>query len=239
MSRKASYAETIRRREDRGQANHGWLKTSHSFSFADYYDALHMGFGALRVINEDYVEPGHGFGMHAHRDMEIITLVLSGQLHHEDSMGHSSTIGPYEVQRITAGTGMRHSEFNNGALSTHLLQIWIEPNVRGVAPSYAQKKLPPGFARGRLGLIASADEHAPLVTIRQDAMLYLGAVHGSEGIVYDLDPSRMAYVHVVKGNIEVNGHLLRAGDALKTSSPHNILARGEEAEVLLFDLAQS
>lgn len=236
MTEQSSFADTIRLGRERGHVNHGWLKTYHSFSFADYYDPEHMGFGALRVINEDYVKPGYGFGMHSHRDMEIVTLVLSGQLRHEDSMGHMATMGAYEIQRISAGSGMRHSEFSHGEADTHLLQIWIEPNVRGVAPSYEQKKLEPENARGRLHLIVAKEPTTAGVSLQQDAKIFLGALHGDETIEYALPISRRAYVHVIKGRVKVNGHSLTGGDALKTFAPRIVLESGELAEVLLFDL---
>jgi len=232
----SSFADTIRPSQERGHVNHGWLKTYHSFSFADYYDPAHMGFGALRVINEDFVKPGHGFGMHSHRDMEIVTLVLSGQLRHEDSMGHTATMGAYEIQRITAGSGMRHSEYSQGEADTHLLQIWIEPNVRGVAPSYEQKKLEPENARGRLHLIAAQETTTTGVSLQQDVKIFLGALHGDETIEYVLSASRRAYVQVIKGLVTVNGHALIGGDALKTFAPRIVLEGGAQAEVLLFDL---
>jgi len=232
----SSFIDTIRLGSERGHVNHGWLKTYHSFSFADYYDPEHMGFGALRVINEDYVQPGYGFGMHSHRDMEIVTLVLSGQLRHEDSMGHMATMGAYEIQRISAGSGMRHSEFSHGQADTHLLQIWIEPNVRGVVPSYEQKKLEPENAQGRLHLIAANEPSATGVSLQQDAKIFLGALHGDETIEYELPTSRRAYVHIIKGRAKVNGHSLTGGDALKTLAPRIVLKSGELAEVLLFDL---
>jgi len=236
MTENYSLTGIVRPGGERGHVNHGWLKTYHSFSFADYYDPEHMGFGALRVINEDYVKPGHGFGMHSHRDMEIVTLVLSGQLRHEDSMGHMATMGAYEIQRITAGKGMRHSEFSHGETDTHLLQIWIEPTVRGVAPSYEQKKLEPELARGQLHLIAAKDATPSGVSMQQDAKIFLGLLHGDETIEYALPMSRRAYVHVIKGNIKINGHSLTGGDALKIFAPQITLEEGALAEVLLFDL---
>ncbi|MBS3888711.1 MAG: pirin family protein [Firmicutes bacterium] len=236
VTEQSSFSDTIRLGRDRGHANHGWLKTYHSFSFADYYDPAHMGFGALRVINEDYVQPGHGFGMHHHRDMEIVTLVLSGQLRHEDSMGHMATMGAYEVQRITAGSGMRHSEHSQGSVDTHLLQIWIEPNVRGVAPSYEQKQLDVEHARGRLLLIAAPQATETGVTLQQDAKIFLCKLHGDEALDYSLDTGRRAYVQVIKGSVKVNGQVLLGGDALKTFAPKVSIENGDLAEVLLFDL---
>jgi len=230
--------DKLRKSLDRGQADHGWLRTSHSFSFAEYYDPQHMGYGALRVINEDYVNPGYGFGMHAHKDMEIITLVLAGQLQHKDSMGHSAIIGPYEVQRITAGTGMRHSEHSSGTETTHLIQIWIIPHTRALTPSYEQKSLPPNYIKGQLSLIASPSGGSAAVKIHQDAYVYYGALTDQTTLKHDLAPSRMAYVQLVKGNLVVNGHDLSAGDALMTCSPAIILKGGRDAEVMLFDLPQ-
>jgi len=238
MSMEDSRADIIRKSQDRGHADHGWLRTFHSFSFADYYDPLHMGFGALRVINEDYVAPGYGFGMHAHRDMEIITLVLAGQLHHKDSMGYSANIGPYEVQRITAGTGMRHSEQSSGTETTHLLQIWITPHTRGLTPSYEQKSLPQNYTLGQLSLLASPSGGSSAVKVHQDSYVYYGFLRSRGIIRHELAPSRMAYLHLVKGNLVVNGHDLSAGDALMTSSTQLNLERGGDAEVLLFDLSQ-
>jgi len=227
----------LRRSRERGHANHGWLDSYHSFSFADYYDPRHMGFGPLRVINEDRVQPGSGFGTHGHRDMEIISYVLEGALGHKDSMGNGSTIVPGDVQRMSAGTGVRHSEFNHEKSGvTHFLQIWIEPNVTGIAPSYEQKHFEPEEKRGRLRLIASPDGRGGSVTIHQDALLYAGLFDGGESVKLSLKKNRKGYVHVARGRITVNGHALEAGDALKTDGGTIELKDGEDAEVLLFEL---
>jgi quercetin 2,3-dioxygenase len=228
--------EQIRRSGERGRADHGWLRSFHSFSFADYYDPQHMGFGPLRVINEDRVQAGAGFGTHGHRDMEIISYVLEGSLGHEDSMGNGSTIVPGDVQRMSAGSGVRHSEHNHEkAGTTHFLQIWIEPSVTGIAPSYEQKHYPPQEKRGRLRLIASPDGAQGSVTIHQDALIYAGLFDGRENASYDLKNER-GYVHVARGRVTVNGHKLEAGDALKTGPGVIEIESGEGAEVLVFDL---
>ena len=228
--------EQVRRSSERGHADHGWLDSYHSFSFADYYDPRHMGFGPLRVINEDRVQAGAGFGTHGHRDMEIISYVLEGALGHKDSMGNGSTIVPGDVQRMSAGSGVRHSEYNyekSGA--THFLQIWIEPSVAGIPPSYEQKHFEPEQKRGRLRLIASPDGAEGSVTIHQDALVYAGLFDGRENASYDLKRKR-GYVHVARGRVSVNGNRLEAGDALKTEDGTIELENGENAEVLLFDL---
>jgi redox-sensitive bicupin YhaK (pirin superfamily) len=226
----------LRRSAERGHANHGWLDSYHSFSFADYQDPQHMGYGPLRVINEDRVAPGSGFGTHGHRDMEIISYVLEGSLGHKDSMGTGSTIVPGDVQRMSAGTGVRHSEFNHDkAGTTHFLQIWIEPNVRGIAPEYEQKRFEEAEKRGRLRLIASPDGRDGSVTIHQDALLYAGLFDGNETASYKLQNEK-GYVHVARGRITANGHVLNAGDALKTEGGSIELKNGEKAEVLVFDL---
>jgi quercetin 2,3-dioxygenase len=226
----------LRRSADRGHANHGWLDSYHSFSFADYYDPQHMGFGPLRVINEDRVQAGKGFGTHGHRDMEIITYVLEGSLGHNDSIGNGSTIVPGDVQRMSAGTGVRHSEFNHEKQGvTHFLQIWIEPSATGIPPSYEQKHFNPGEKRGRLRLIASPDGRDGSVTIHQDAFLYAGLFDRAERAGYQLQNGR-GYVHVARGRITVNGQVLEAGDALKTESGAIELKDGKQAEVLVFDL---
>ncbi len=229
----------IRRAGERGLADHGWLRSFHSFSFADYHDPAHMGFGALRVINEDRIQPGTGFGTHGHRDMEIISYVLEGALAHHDSMGNGSTIVPGDVQRMSAGRGVTHSEFNHDKTGvTHFLQIWIEPNARGIVPSYEQKPFAAAEKRGRLRLVASPDGREGSVTIHQDAYLYAALLDGADRVSHPLDRSRRAYVHVVRGRVSVNGTPLAAGDALKASAVGEIvLEQGEGAEVLLFDLA--
>ena len=228
----------VRRSAERGFADHGWLRSFHTFSFADYHDPKHMGFGALRVINEDRVRPGAGFGTHGHRDMEILSYVLEGALAHKDSMGTGSVIVPGDVQRMSAGRGVTHSEFNHDQKDvTHFLQIWIEPAARGIAPSYEQKHFAPQDKRGRLRLIASPDGADGSVTIHQDARLYAGLFDGAERAEHATAKGRRAYVHVARGKIAVNGTALEAGDALKTDAPRILLEKGEDAEVLLFDLA--
>ncbi len=228
----------LRRAGERGFADHGWLRSFHTFSFADYYDPEHMGFGPLRVINEDRIRPGSGFGTHGHRDMEIISYVLEGALAHKDSMGTGSTIVPGDVQRMSAGRGVLHSEFNDDQKGvTHFLQIWIEPAVRGIEPSYEQKHFAPAEKRGRLRLIASPDGAEGSVRIHQDARLYAGLFDGAERAEHKLAAGRRAYVHVARGRITANGNPLEAGDALKTDAARVVLEHGNGAEVLLFDLA--
>ena len=229
----------IRKSDERGYADHGWLRSFHSFSFADYHDPAHMGFGALRVINEDRVNPGMGFGTHGHRDMEIISYVLEGAVEHKDSMGNGSVIRPGDVQRMSAGTGVRHSEFNPSKTEgVHFLQIWIEPGVAGIAPSYEEKHFDAASKRGKLRLVASADAREGSVKIHQDASLYAALVDGVEKIAHTLAKWRRAYVHVARGSVSVNGQALDAGDALKVSGTGEVtLDRGSKAEVLLFDLA--
>jgi redox-sensitive bicupin YhaK (pirin superfamily) len=229
----------LRRSEDRGHANHGWLDSHFSFSFADYHDPKHMGFGALRVINDDRIAGGSGFGTHGHRDMEIISYVLEGELAHKDSMGNGSVIRPGDVQRMSAGKGVMHSEFNHAQdRQTHLLQIWIEPNVRGIVPGYEEKHFDEADKRGRLRLIASPDGRDGSVTIHQDAKVYAGLFDGDERAAVPLANGRRAYVHVASGEVTVNGTPLKAGDALKAIDEAQIeLTQGRQAEVLLFDLA--
>jgi len=227
----------IRRSSERGLAEHGWLKSFHTFSFAGYHDPQHMGYGPLRVINEDRVQPGAGFGTHSHRDMEILSYVLEGELAHQDSMGNGSTIVPGDVQRMSAGTGVRHSEFNHDKSGvTHFLQIWIEPAKSGLSPSYEQKHFAPADKRGRLRLIASPDGAEGSVTVHQDARVYAGLFEGAEKARLALAPGRKAYVHVARGSLQVNGERLRAGDALKTDAGALDFGGGEAAEVLVFDL---
>jgi redox-sensitive bicupin YhaK (pirin superfamily) len=226
----------LRRAGERGYADHGWLRSFHSFSFADYYDPQHMGFGPLRVINEDRVQAGAGFGTHGHRDMEIISYVLDGALAHKDSMGNGSSIVPGDVQRMSAGTGVRHSEFNeNKSGVTHFLQIWIEPAVAGIPPSYEQKHFDDSEKRGRLRLIASPDAAQGSVKIHQDARVYAGLFDGDERARQDVH-GHLAYVHVARGAVTVNGQRLGAGDALKTDERAVSISDGDKAEVLLFDL---
>ena len=231
--------QTLRKSQERGYADHGWLKSYHSFSFAGYHDPAHMGWGNLRVINEDRIEKGTGFGKHGHRDMEIISYVLSGELAHQDSMGNVKGIPPGDVQRMSAGTGVTHSEFNHAKdQTTHFLQIWIEPNVTGIAPSYEQKSVPEVDKRGALRLLASPDGAQGSVTIHADATIRAGLFNGAERSERALDPGRKAYVHLVRGALEVNGQRLNAGDALLLANePAVSFSNGSDAEVLLFELA--
>lgn len=228
----------IRKSEDRGHANHGWLDSYHTFSFADYYDEKHMGFGPLRVINEDRVNAGAGFGTHGHRDMEIISYVLEGELAHKDSMGTGSVIRPGDVQRMSAGSGVRHSEFNHAKdQTTHFLQIWIQPNVNGIPPSYEEKHFAAEEKRGRLRLIASPDGADGSVLIHQDAKLYAGLFDGAETADLALAPGRRAFVHIARGSVTVNGVALNTGDALKVTDVNSLkISDGQQAEVLVFDL---
>jgi quercetin 2,3-dioxygenase len=228
----------IRRSNERGLADHGWLKSFHTFSFADYYDPKHMGVGPLRVINEDRVQPGAGFGTHGHRDMEIISYVLDGELAHKDSMGNGSVIRPGDVQRMSAGSGVQHSEFNGSKQRpVHFLQIWIEPQYRGIEPGYEEKRFTSEDKRGRLRLIASPDRAEGSVLIHQDARVYAGLFTGTESAQLPLSPQRQAYLHVARGSITANGERLVAGDALQlTQSQTLALTNGEDAEVLLLDL---
>jgi redox-sensitive bicupin YhaK (pirin superfamily) len=229
----------LRTSAERGYADHGWLKSYHSFSFAGYHDPAHMGFGNLRVINEDRIAAGKGFGTHGHRDMEIISYVLSGELAHQDSMGNIKGIPPGDVQRMSAGSGVQHSEFNHAeGQTTHFLQIWIEPDVSGIPPSYEQKTVPAADKRGALRLVASPDGARDSVTVHADARLYAGLFDGSESAELALDPRRKTYVHLVRGELEVNGQTLHAGDAAKLEAESRLqLAHGKNAEVLVFDLA--
>jgi redox-sensitive bicupin YhaK (pirin superfamily) len=228
----------IRRSEERGYADHGWLKSYHSFSFADYYDPQHIQFGPLRVINEDRVAPGMGFGTHGHRDMEIISYVLEGELAHKDSMGNGSVIRPGDVQRMSAGTGVRHSEYNHAAHdTTHFLQIWIMPDRTGIEPGYEEKRFDSTDKRGRLRLVASSDGAEGSVLVHQDMRLYAGLFDGDESATLVLQPGRRAYVHVARGRIIANGQPLEAGDAARLESVDALaLTQGEGAEVLVFDL---
>ncbi len=230
--------QEIRRSTERGYADHGWLKSYHSFSFADYFDPKHVEFGPLRVINEDRVAAGQGFGTHGHRDMEIISYVLEGELAHRDSIGNGSTIRPGDVQRMSAGRGVRHSEFNPSPASlVHFLQIWIQPNVEGIEPSYEEKRFTPEEKRGRLRLIASPDQSEGSVLIHQDARVYAGLLDGAESASLSVAQGRLIYVHVARGSVQANGAALEAGDALKLSeTPQLQLQNGRDAEVLVFDL---
>jgi quercetin 2,3-dioxygenase len=229
---------TVRKSEDRGYANHGWLESRFSFSFAEYQDPKHMHFGPLRVINDDYIEGGKGFGMHGHRDMEIVTYVLEGAIAHKDSLGNAGEIVPGEVQRMSAGRGIMHSEFNPRASErTHLLQIWIMPDRSGGSASYEQKNYTPAEKRGRLRLVASPDGAAGSVTIQQDARMYAGLFDDEERAEHSLGKGRLAYVHVARGSVHVNGVKLTAGDAAKIESESKIVIdQGDDAEILLFDL---
>jgi len=217
----------LRPAQERGHANHGWLDAHHSFSFADYYDPRHMGFGPLRVLNDDRIGAGAGFGTHGHRDMEIVTYVLDGELAHKDSMGNGSVIRPGDVQRMSAGTGVMHSEFNHSQTQvTHLLQIWIEPKFRGIAPGYEEKRFEVADKRGRLRLIASSDGAEGSVM-----------VHQAEEATVSLPQGRRAYLHVARGEVQANGVVLKEGDAMKAVDEKEIrISGGKDAEVLLFDL---
>ena len=228
----------VRKAGERGHANHGWLDTWHTFSFADYHDPREMGFGALRVINDDKVEPGQGFGMHGHRDMEIITYVLEGALEHKDSMGNGSIIRPGNVQRMSAGTGVRHSEFNpSRGERVHLLQIWIEPRITGVRPGYEEKQFGTADKTGRLRLIASPDGREGSVTIHQDAYVHASVLDGKDAVTHRLAPGRRAYVHVARGAVKVNGVELKGGDGAKIAEESELEFSGaKQAELLLFDL---
>jgi quercetin 2,3-dioxygenase len=230
--------QEIRRSNERGFADHGWLKSYHTFSFADYFDPQHIEFGPLRVINEDRVQPGQGFGTHGHRDMEIISYVLEGALAHKDSIGTGSTIRPGDVQRMSAGRGVRHSEFNGSNTETvHFLQIWIQPSAQGIEPSYEQKYFAPEDKRGRLRLIASPDAADGSVLIHQDARVYAGLFDGAETAALNVAEERRVYVHVARGEVTANGVVLRAGDALKLTETRKLeLQDGKGAEVLVFDL---
>jgi hypothetical protein len=229
----------LRKAGERGYADHGWLKSFHSFSFADYHDPEHMGFGSLRVINEDRILPGTGFGTHGHRDMEIISYVLEGALAHKDSMGNGSSIMPGDVQRMSAGKGVLHSEHNHAKDgTTHFLQIWIEPDVRGIAPSYEQKHFDAASRRGNLRLVASPDGRDGSVRVHQDACVYAALLDGAERVSHVLDAGRRAYIHVARGSATVNGQPLEAGDALKATDVREIVIESaRDAEALLFDLA--
>ncbi|WP_025140861.1 pirin family protein [Achromobacter sp. DH1f] len=230
---------TIRRSAERGHANHGWLDSFHTFSFANYYDPSHMGFGALRVINDDRIAAGRGFGTHGHRDMEIITYVLDGAIAHKDSMGSGSTIQPGNVQRMSAGRGVMHSEFNPRAdQETHLLQIWIEPDVTGIAPEYEEKTFSDEQKRGRLQALVSGDGIDGSMKIHQNVRLYAGLFDGDESATLDLAPGRRAWVHVARGSVVANGIELAAGDAVAITDETRVaLSGGKDAEVLVFDLA--
>ena len=229
---------TVRKSNDRGYADHGWLKSFHSFSFAGYYDPQHMGWGNLRVINEDRIAPGTGFGTHGHRDMEIISYVMEGNLAHKDSMGNVKGIPPGDVQRMSAGRGVQHSEFNHAdGQNTHFFQIWIEPNVTGIAPSYEQKTFATEEKTGKLRLVASPDGAEGSVLVHADARMYSGLLDGAQTAELALDPERKSYVQLLRGELEVNGVALTTGDAALLEGESRIaLAKGKNAEVLVFDL---
>jgi len=229
----------LRKSQERGYADHGWLKSFHSFSFADYYDPKFVQFGALRVINEDRVAAGMGFGTHGHRDMEIISYVLDGALAHKDNIGNGSSIRPGDVQRMSAGTGVQHSEFNHEKnQTTHFLQIWIQPNQLGIAPSYEEKHFTEAEKRGQLRLVAAADARDGAVKIHADASIYAGLFNSDESATLKIAAGRRAYIHVARGSVNVNGHKLNAGDALKLTEVSDLsITQGEQAEVLVFDLA--
>jgi redox-sensitive bicupin YhaK (pirin superfamily) len=228
----------IRRSTERGFADHGWLKSFHTFSFADYFDPKHVEFGPLRVINEDRVQAGAGFGTHAHRDMEIVSYVLEGELAHKDSMGNGSTIRPGDVQRMSAGSGVRHSEFNpSSSHGVHFLQIWIQPSARNIEPSYEEKRFAAAEKRGRLRLIVSPDRAEGSLLIHQDARIFAGLFDGDESATLTVAPGRRMYVHVARGTLNANGSALRAGDALQITDGSRLsLEKGDQAEVLVFDL---
>lgn len=233
---------TLRPAQERGHADHGWLRTQHSFSFADYFDPAHMGWGPLRVINEDWIAPGRGFAPHGHRDMEIVTYVLSGTLAHTDSMGHAQAIAAGDVQRMTAGSGVRHSEANPSSQETvHLLQIWVQPTHSGLTPSYAQRHFDAAHKAGRLALLvapSAQDQAADALVWSADARLYAGCFEGAQSARLDLAAQRLAYVHLAQGRLRVNGVHLGAGDGLMLADePTLVLDGGTQAEVLVFDLA--
>ena len=228
----------LRPADERGHARHGWLESWHSFSFADYHDPSHVHWGPLRVINEDRVQPGQGFGTHSHRDMEILSYVIEGALAHKDSLGNGASIVPGEVQRMSAGSGVTHSEYNHERERvTHFLQIWIIPQFKGITPGYEQKAFPDAEKRGRLRLVASRDGADGSVTIHQDARMYAGLFDGAESAELALGPRRLGYVHVVKGSAVVNGHAVSAGDALLYADEAEVrIERGTASELLVFDL---
>jgi redox-sensitive bicupin YhaK (pirin superfamily) len=229
---------TLRRSGDRGHANHGWLESYHTFSFAEYHDPRQMGYGPLRVINEDRVQGGMGFGTHPHRDMEIISYVLDGALEHRDSMGTGSVIEPGDVQRMSAGTGVLHSEYNHSPTElVHFLQIWIEPNRSGVKPSYQQETFSAGEKKGRLRLIASPDGAEGSVTIHQDARVFAAILDAEDAVSYALSAGHKAYLHVARGELALNGQPMVAGDGAKIAAESELrLTNAKAAEVLLFDM---
>ena len=228
----------FRKAQERGHFDHGWLRTNHTFSFADYDDPRHRRFRALRVMNEDWVAPGQGFGMHPHHDMEIVTYVLSGALEHQDSMGNGEVLRPGELQRMSAGTGILHSEFNPSATDpVHLYQIWLVPSEKGIQPSYEQRAFPDGQKQGRLRIVASPDGREGSLTIHQDALLYLSRLDAGEQVSHNLAAGRHAWLQVLRGKVEVGGRTLAAGDGVCASEEPSLSIRaGEAAEVMLFDL---
>lgn len=229
----------IRKAQDRGHANHGWLDTYHTFSFATYRDPRHMGFRSLRVMNEDRVAPGEGFGTHPHDNMEIVTYVLSGALEHRDSMGNGEVLRPGEFQRMSAGTGITHSEFNPSASEpVHLYQIWLFPESRGIEPSYEQKAFPADGAHNRLRLVASRDARDGSLLIHQDAAIYLAEIDGGQRVVHELPPGRHAWLQVLRGSVSLNGQPLATSDGAAVSDePTLSIAADKDAEIMLFDLA--
>jgi hypothetical protein len=229
----------LRKAQDRGHADHGWLNTYHTFSFADYHDAAHMGFRSLRVINEDRVAPGMGFGTHGHRDMEIISYVLAGALEHKDSMGNGSVLLPGEFQRMSAGTGVRHSEFNPSSTeAVHFYQVWLLPQRQGVEPSYEQKFFAEADKRDQLRLVASPDDADGSLTIHQDARVYLSMLQPGKSVAHEIAIGRHAWVQVLRGQVRVNGTLLETSDGLAVSDERILTVVGEQAaEIMLFDLA--
>jgi len=231
----------VRRSEERGHANHGWLNTYHTFSFADYYDPKFMGFRSLRVINEDRVTPGQGFGTHGHRDMEILTYVVKGQIAHRDSMGHEEVLGPNEVQRMSAGTGIRHSEYNpSGTEALHFFQVWIEPATRGTQPSYEQLRFDPEEKKNKLKRLAGPDGGNGAARINQDAQMFVAELAKGTEIRHTLGANRAAWVQVVRGEVAVNGNALGAGDAAAVTGEEKLSLTGldaEPGEIILFDMA--
>lgn len=230
---------SLRKSDARGHADHGWLVSKHSFSFADYYDPAYMGWGNLRVINEDKILPGKGFGTHGHKDMEIISYVMSGELAHKDSMGNVEAIPPGDIQRMSAGSGVMHSEFNHAPNSTtHFFQIWIQPNVKGIEPSYEQKTVSQSAKRGQFELIAGPSGGPNAVKIHADANLYVGEFEADQSATFSIPANRKSYVHLIRGAIQVNGTQLQAGDALLVEAePQLVFEKAQGAEVLLFELA--
>lgn len=232
---------TVRHRNERGIANFGWLDSRHTFSFGNYYDPQHMGFASLRVINEDKVIPAKGFGTHGHQDMEIISYVLSGELEHRDSMGNGSVIRPGDIQRMSAGTGVRHSEFNASDTNpVHFLQIWIIPEQKGLEPSYEEKNFSPEAKQGKLALVGSRDGRENSVTIHQDVNLYLGSLQVGDRLIHKINHNRAVWLQVTQGEIKLNHHLLQAGDGAAITNETEIAIAGnsEDSEILLFDLAK-